>query len=279
MNTMFTGQISMIILGEMRTVTDETLATYGDGRRGNRKNEVIMNEGKRERLVLKFTRCPILDCEKKEDLKKRRCEWKVSTPSSIQTNTVNTNVEENKSGVAVNRPRSADDEKLVTIVDVSDPWSVIKEGEIRKLKVNRTAGLRLSSKTEKKATYLTPSKTDLANTKVFKKEEVLEKSLFVLDHKHSSFKKPKNSFNNYKAGLKRLRKCTKKSQTSKGIQKKVLSKPLFVVGKKTSLKNPKNCFKVYRAYKAELKRCNNNQDIKQNEISKNFPIKKARKRL
>ena len=48
-----------------------------------------MNEVKneREKLVLKFTRCPILDCAKEEDLMKRRCEWKLSTPSSIQANT------------------------------------------------------------------------------------------------------------------------------------------------------------------------------------------------
>ena len=51
------------------------------------------------------------------------CEWKVLTSSGIQTNKVKENVEENKSGVAVNRPGSADDEKLITIVNVSDPWS------------------------------------------------------------------------------------------------------------------------------------------------------------
>ena len=50
------------------------------------------------------------------------CEWKVLTPSSIQTNKVKENVEENKSA-AVNRPGSAEYEKLITIVDVSDPWS------------------------------------------------------------------------------------------------------------------------------------------------------------
>ena len=149
-------------------------------------------------------------------------------------------VEENKS-VAVNRPGPADDENLVTIVDVSDPWSVIKEGKIRELKVNKMAGLRKSSKskTEKKVTYLKPNTTELANTKVIKVEEVLIKSLFVIGQKSSYFNKPKNSFVNYKAGLKRLRskRCTKENQTSACIQKKVTLQPLFVVGKKTSLNN------------------------------------------
>ena len=156
---MFTGHNSMIILGKRRKFTDEILETSRYCKRENKKIEIFTNEGKREKLVLRFSRCPILDCaEKEEDLMKRRCEWKVSTPTNNQTN----KVEENKSGEAVNRPGPADDEKLVTIVDVSDPWSVIKEGEIRKLKVNKTAGLRKSSKskTEKRATYLKPNTTE-----------------------------------------------------------------------------------------------------------------------
>ena len=145
------------------------------------------------------------------------------------------------------------------------------------------AGLRKSSKskTEKKVTYLKPNTTELANTKVIKVEEVLIKSLFVIGQKSSYFNKPKNSFVNYKAGLKRLRskRCTKENQTSACIQKKVTLQPLFVVGKKTSLKNPKNSFQVYRKYKAELQRNNSKPGIEQNEISRCFQIKKARKRL
>ena len=77
--------------------------------------------------------------------------------------------------------------------------------------MNKTSGLRLPSKIEKEATYFKPSKTGLAKTKIFKKEEVLAKYLFVVGQQPSSFKKPKNSFANYKAGLKRLRsdRCTK----------------------------------------------------------------------
>ena len=51
----------------MLKCTDETLVTSRDGKKGNRKIKVLMNEGKRERLVLKFTRCPILDCAKEDD--------------------------------------------------------------------------------------------------------------------------------------------------------------------------------------------------------------------
>ena len=109
--TMFTGHTTMIILGKMRKCTDEILETSRYCNRDNKKIEVSTNEGKREKLVLRFSRCPILDCAaKEEDLMKRRCEWKVSTPSNSQTKTVKENVEENKS-VAVNRLGSADDEK------------------------------------------------------------------------------------------------------------------------------------------------------------------------
>ena len=268
MKTMFTGQNSMIFMGKMRTVTDETLATYGDGRRGNRKVEVLINEGKRKKIVLRFSRCPKLDCAKKHGLMKKRCEWKVSTPSNTQTSTFTRN-------------GSADDENLVTIVDISDPWSEIKEGKMRKLKLNKTAGLPKSSKIEKKTTYLKPKTTELANSTVFKNKEVLTKSLFVIAQKVSSLKKPKNSFRNYKVSLKRLRRNqrVKQIQTSSGIQKKVLSNPLFVVGKKTSLKNTKNSFKVYRAFKSGLKSNNSKRGIENNEISQTFQIKKARKRL
>ena len=265
----------------MQKCTDETLVNSGDGKRGNRKIEVLMNEGKREKIVLKFTRSLILGCEKEDYLMKRWCEWKVSTPSNSQTNTVKENVEENKS-VAANRPGSTDNEKLVTVVDVSDPWSVINEGKTRKLKVNKMAGLRLPRKIEKKAANMKPNKTELAKTKVIKKDEVLLKSLFVVGKKASCFKKSKNSFTNYKAGLKRLRskRCTKENQTSACIQKKVTLQKLFVVGKKTSLKKyPKNSFRDYRAYKAGLKRYTSNRGIEQNEIVTNFQIKKARKRL
>ena len=97
-------------LGKMQKCTDETPEAYTVCKRGNRKIEVLMNEGKREKIVLKFTRSLILGCEKEDYLMKRWCEWKVSTPSNSQTNTVKENVEENKS-VAVNRLGSADDEK------------------------------------------------------------------------------------------------------------------------------------------------------------------------
>ena len=268
MKTMFTEKKSMIILGEMLKCNEETLVTFQSGKRGNRKIEVLMNEGKREKIVLRFSRCPKLDCAKKHGLMKKRCEWKVSTPSNTQTSTFTRN-------------GSADDENLVTIVDISDPWSEIKEGKMRKLKLNKTAGLPKSSKIEKKTTYLKPKTTELANSTVFKNKEVLTKSLFVIAQKVSSLKKPKNSFRNYKVSLKRLRRNqrVKQIQTSSGIQKKVLSNPLFVIGKKTSSKNPKNNFKVYRAYKAGLKRYSSNRDVKQNHVSKIFPIKKARKRL
>ena len=75
--------------------------------------------------------------------------------------------------------------------------------------------------------------TESAHISVFKKE-VLSKFLFVVDQKTFSFKNLKNSFTNFNAGLKILRsyKSTKQNQTIKGIHKKVLSKPLLIVGKK-----------------------------------------------
>ena len=87
----------------MQNCTDETLEASTACKRDNKKIEVSLskNKPKREKIVLKFTRSLILDCAKKGDLMKRRCEQKVSTPSSIQTNTVRENVKENKS-VAVN---------------------------------------------------------------------------------------------------------------------------------------------------------------------------------
>ena len=54
---MFTGQNSMIILNKMQNCYDETIVTSGDGKRGNRKIKVLMNEGKREKIVLRFSRC------------------------------------------------------------------------------------------------------------------------------------------------------------------------------------------------------------------------------
>ena len=62
---------------------------------------------------------------------KRRCERKISTFLNVKTNKVKENVEECLN-VAPNRIGSADNEKLVTIVDISDPLSEIKE-----LKKNR----------------------------------------------------------------------------------------------------------------------------------------------
>ena len=162
-----------------------------------------MNEGKlkREKLVLKFTRCPVLDCAKEEDLMKRRAEWKLSTPYSIQTNTVKENVEENKSE-AVDRRGSTNDEKLVTIVYVSDPWSQIREGKIRKLKMKEMNELckLCVRKTEKEATYLKPSTIEFANISALKKE-VLSKLLYVVGIKVPQLKMSTKSFINYKAGL------------------------------------------------------------------------------
>ena len=285
MKTTFTGNSSMIFLGKMLKCTDERLVTSRFCKRDNKKIEILMNEVKpeREKLVLKFTRCPTLDCAKEEDLMKRRCEWKVSTPSSIQANTAEENVEESNNE-APNRIESADLENLFKIVDVSDPWSEIKEGRIRRVKEVTEVRKLCASKIQKKrnSTHLKTVTTELANSNAFKKEEVLSKCLFVISQKTSSSKKPKNSFTNYKAGLKRLRskRPTKEIRTSTGIQNKVSSKPFFVVGKKTSsLNKPKNSFRDYLAYKAGLKRYNRNRSVKQNQISKNFQIKKARKRL
>ena len=81
---------------------------------------------KREKLVLKFTTCPILDCEKEEDLMKRRYEYSLFIPPSIQTNIVKENVEKSINE-GPNRIGSADNESFVTKVDVSDPWSEIKK--------------------------------------------------------------------------------------------------------------------------------------------------------
>ena len=277
---MYTEQNSMIVLGKMQKCIEEIMVTSGDGKRDNRKIEVFVNEGKREKIVLRLSRCPIQDCAKEEDLMKRRCEWKVSTPSSSQTNTVIESDEENKR-VTVNRPGSADDEKLVTIVDVSDPWSVIKEGKIRKLKIKEMNELcqPCFSKTEKRATYIKPSTTEFANISALK--EVFSKSLFVIGSKAPHLKKSTKSFTNYKAELKRVRRDrrSKQNKTSTCLHKRVTLQQLFVVGQKTSLKNAKNKFKDYRAYKAGLKRYKSNQDVKQNQISKNFQIKRARKRL
>ena len=57
----------MIFMGKMQKRTDETLLTSRVCERGNKKIEVPLSEDKpdREKLVLKFTRCPILDCAKK----------------------------------------------------------------------------------------------------------------------------------------------------------------------------------------------------------------------
>ena len=68
---MFTRQNSMIILGKMQKCCKETIVTSGDGKRGNRKVEVLINEGKREKIVLKFTRSLILGGEKEDYLMKR----------------------------------------------------------------------------------------------------------------------------------------------------------------------------------------------------------------
>ena len=280
MKTVFTGRKAMIFLGEMLKCTDEALETSRDGKRGNKKIKVSMKEGKlkREKLVLKFTRCATLDCAKEGDLMKRRGEWKVSTLSKVQTNTV----EENKSE-AVNSPGSTDDEKLVKIVDVSDPWSEIKEGKIRKLKMKEMNELckPCVSKTETEATYLKSSTTELANISALKKEEVLSNFLFVVGSKAPYLKKSTESFTNYKAGLKRIRRDRrlKQNKTSTCVHKKVTLQPLFVVGQKTSLKNAKNKFRIYREYKAGLKRYSSNRDFKQNQISKNFQVKRVRKRL
>ena len=74
MKTTFTENNSMIFLGKMLKCTDETLLTSRVCKRGNKKIEVPLSEDKseREKLVLKFTRCLILDCAKEEDLMKRR---------------------------------------------------------------------------------------------------------------------------------------------------------------------------------------------------------------
>ena len=203
MKTVFTGRNSINFLGEMLKQADEALVTSRYGERGNKKIEVPMNEGKlkREKLVLKFTRCPVLDCAKEEDLMKRRAEWKLSTPYSIQTNTVKENVEENKSE-AVDRRGSTNDEKLVTIVYVSDPWSQIREGKIRKLKMKEMNELckLCVRKTEKEATYLKPSTIEFANISALKKE-VLSKLLYVVGIKVPQLKMSTKSFINYKAGL------------------------------------------------------------------------------
>ena len=61
-------------------------------------------------------------------------EKKVSTTSSIKTNTVKENVEESINE-APNEIGSTDEENLDTIVDASNPWSKIKEGKIKRLSI------------------------------------------------------------------------------------------------------------------------------------------------
>ena len=116
---------------------------------------------------------------------------------------------------------------------------------------------------------------------VLKKEEVFSKSLFVVGSKAPYLKKSTKSFTNYKAGLKRFRRDRrlKQSKACICIQKEVILQLLFVVGQKISLKNTKNKFRIYRAYKAGLKRYSNIRDVKQNQDSKNFQIRRVRKRL
>jgi len=128
-NTMFTGQNSTNFLDQILKSMDETLGssvvheTTKDSKEMSRKED----NPNREKLVLKFTRCnfdtPILDCLNEEELLaefERRCEWKVSLPSSIQNNTVKENDEKDKNKVLCKTP-SSDEDIAITLDDVFKP--------------------------------------------------------------------------------------------------------------------------------------------------------------
>ena len=128
-NTMFTGHNSTNFLDQILKRMDETLGTSIAHKKANKSIEASRKEKEpnHEKLVLKFTRCnfdtPILDCLNEEELLaefERRCEWKVSLPSSIQNNTVKENDEENKNKVLCKTP-SSDEDIVVTLHDVLKP--------------------------------------------------------------------------------------------------------------------------------------------------------------
>ena len=271
---MFSGQNSMIFLGEMLKSTDETIVTSRTCERDSKRLEIPLNEDqpKSKRLVLKFTKCysdsPTLYQANQEDLQnelERRHEWKVSFPSSIQTTTIKENAAENKTN---DKNASADKDIFFTLIDVSDPWIDIKEKQVRRLKVKEVA--------EVCEPYYNCGEN---RSKV--QSKLLSNPLFVVGHKSYGLKKSKSVFTDYKAALKRLRSYqTLRNQTSTVVRKEVSPKPLFVVGRKTPCsKNHKNSFKDYIACKAGLKRFTTNRNVIQNQISKSFQLKTNRKKL
>ena len=271
---MFSGQNSMIFLGEMLKSTDETIVTSRTCERDSKRLEIPLNEDqpKSNRLVLKFTKCysdsPTLDQANEQDLQKkleRRYEWKISNPSSVQTTAIKENAAENKTN---DKNASADKDILVTLVDVSDPWIDIKEKQVRRLKVKEVA--------EVCEPYYNCGEN---RSKV--QSKLLSNPLFVVGQKAYGLKKSTTVLKDYKAKLKRLRSYRRlRNQTNPVVRKKVSSKPLFVVGRKTPCsKNYKNSFKDYIACKAGLKRFTTNRNVIQNQISKSFQLKSNRKKL
>ena len=255
-NTMFTGNNSTNFLDQILKRMDETLGSSVVHETTNECKETFRKEENpnREKLVLKFTRCnfdtPILDCLNEEELLaefERRCEWKVSLPSSIHNNTVKENDEENKHKVLCKTP-SSDENIVITLDDVLRPWSRESREKMRRLKEKEMDEvLRLC-----RPDYSYEPEIKTTKSKYLSDAEILKPCASTTQKKRiSSYLKPSKSINS-------------------GLNQKetVFSKPLFLVGRKApSLKKYKKGFREHIACKAGLKRFNSSRLVKQNQIN------------
>ena len=213
---MSNGQKSTDFLDQIMKRMDETIGSIGASKKAPRKEE------NRQKLILKFYRKnfedPIdFDCANEEELfkeYKRRCQWKVSIISGLQSREVMENIEEEKVEA---------DEIVVTLDDVLRPWSKeeltrlcwpdygpVSDPEIKTKQSKFLSDAELfrpcASTTQKKRVSKYSKPEEVGKKSAVQNEKVSSKPLIVANRSICGFNKSKKSLREFVASKTKFRK-------------------------------------------------------------------------